>query len=124
MQLLKANVSKSLELYNKTCIWLENDNSFQNVYQSLTHDDKLSLKLFHEEVLIASGFVTGCRGRYFNQHCFFVENDEVIDVTFDTIHKLKVREYTIVKTYTFTKYLDLIGYESNKSVNELNFKFI
>lgn len=124
MQVLKANVSKSVELYNQTCIWLENDRSFENVYQALIHNDELSLKLFHEEVIIATGFVTACRGRYFKRHCFFIENDEVIDLTFDTTHKLEVREYTIVKTHTFVRYLDLIGYESNKPVNELNFKFI
>lgn len=124
MQILKANVPKSLELYNQTCIWLENDKSFENVYQALMHNNELSLKLFHEEVLIASGFVTGCRRRYFNRHCFFVENNEVVDVTFDSIHKLEVREYTVVRLYTFTEYLKLINYESNKSVEELNFNFI
>lgn len=124
MQTLKANVSKSIELQQRTCIWLENDRSFENVYQALTHNNELSLKLFHEEILIAVGFVTACRGRYFKRHCFFIENNEVIDLTFDTTHKLEVREYTIVRTYTFVRYLDLIGYESNKPVNELNFKFI
>ena len=71
MQIFKANVAKSLELQQKTCIWLENDDSFQNVYQTLIHDDKLSLKLFHEEILIAVGFATSCRSRYFIRHCFF-----------------------------------------------------
>lgn len=124
MQLLKANVSKSVELYNQTCIWLENDKPFENVYQALMHNNELSLKLFHEEILIAVGFVTACRGRYFKRHCFFIEDNEVIDVTFDSIHKLEVREYTIIRTYTFTKYLDAIAYESTKSLEELNFKFI
>lgn len=124
MQLLKANVSKSIDLYNKTCIWLEENKCYENVYQALTHNDELSLKLFHEEILIASGFVTSCRRRYFNRHCFFVEDNEVIDVTFDTTHKLEVREYTVVRLYTFTQYLDAIAYESNKSVGELNFNFI
>jgi len=124
MQTLKANVSKSIELQQRTCIWLENDRSFENVYQALTHNNELSEKLFHEEVLIAVGFTTGCRRRYFNRHCFFVENDEVIDVTFDSTHELGLREYTVIRLYTFTKYLDAIAYESNKSVNELNFKFI
>lgn len=124
MQIYKANVSKSVELYNQTCIWLEENKSFKNIYQALMHNDELSEKLFHEEILIVSGFVTGSRGRYFNRHCFFIENDEVIDVTFDTLHKLEVREYVAVRTYTFTKYLDVIAYESNKPVNELNFKFI
>lgn len=124
MQVLKANVSKSLELYNKTCIWLEDKKSFENIYQALTHNNELSLKLFHEEILIAVGFVTGSRRRYFNRHCFLVEDNEVIDVTFDSTHELGLREYTVIKTYTFTKYLDAIAYESNKPVNELNFKFI
>ena len=124
MQTLKANVSKSLELYNKTCIWLDENKSFENTYQALTHNNELSEKLFHEEIMIASGFTTGCRRRYFNRHCFFVEGNEVIDVTFDSIHKLEVREYVVVRLYTFTEHLKLINYESNKSVNELNFKFI
>lgn len=124
MQTLKANVSKSIELQQRTCIWLENDRSFENVYQALTHNNDLSLKLFHEDILIAVGFVTGCRRRYFNRHCFFIEGNEVIDVTFDTIHKLEVREYVVVRLYTFTQYLDAIAYESNKPVNKLNFKFI
>jgi len=124
MQLLKANVSKSIELQQRTCIWLENNKSFENVYQALMHNDELSLKLFHEEILIVSGFTTGSRRRYFNRHCFFIENNEVIDVTFNSTHELGLREYTVIRTYTFTKYLDAIAYESNKSVNELNFKFI
>ena len=124
MNLLKANVSKSVELYNQTCIWLENDKPFENVYQALMHNNGLSLKLFHEEILIVVGFTTGSRRRYFNRHCFFVENDEVIDVTFNSTHELGLREYTTIRTYTFTKYLDAIAYESNKQVNELNFKFI
>lgn len=124
MKLLKANVSKSIELQQRTCIWLESDRSYENVYQALTHNNELSLKLFHEEILIASGFVTGCRRRYFNRHCFFVEDNEVIDVTFDSTHELGLREYTVIRLYTFTKYLDAIAYESNKPVNELNFKII
>lgn len=120
MQLLKANVSKSSELQQKVCIWLENNNSFQNVYQALTHDDELSLKLFHEEVLIAVGFVTSCRSRYFTRHCFFVEDTEIIDVTFDTLHKLEVREYSVVKLYTFTQYLEKVGYEPNNRTQQLN----
>ncbi|MBP3905052.1 hypothetical protein [Turicibacter sp.] len=123
MQIYKANVSKSLDLYNKTCIWLEEDKSFENIYQALTHNDYVSLKLFHEEFLIAEGFVTSSRGRYLTKHCFFVEDDEVIDITFDTLHKLEVREYTIVKLYTFSQYLSHIGYEYNKPVSELNLTF-
>ena len=120
MQIFKANVAKSLELYNKTCIWLENGNSFQNVYQALMHNDELSLKLFHEKVLIGVGFATSCRSRYFSRHWFFVEDADVVDVTFDTIHKLEVREYSIVKLYTLNQYLEAIRYEPNKSKQELN----
>lgn len=90
------------------------------MYQTLIHDDELSLKLFHEEILIAVGFVTSCRSRYFIRHCFFVEDTEIIDVTFDTLHKLEVREYSIVKLYTFTQYLDIIGYEPNQHARKLN----
>ncbi|MBP3904129.1 hypothetical protein [Turicibacter sp.] len=124
MQIYKANVSKSIELQQRTCIWLENNKSFENVYQALMHNNELSLKLFHEEILIAVGFTTGSRRRYFNRHCFFIEDNEVIDVTFDSTHSLELREYTVIRTYTFTKYLDAIAYESNKPVNEINFKFI
>ena len=81
----------------------------------MSHDDKLSCKLFHEEILIAYGFVTTCRGRYFCRHCFFIESDEIIDVTFDTVHKLEVREYTIVEVYTLSQYLDLVEYEYTKA---------
>ena len=124
MQIYKANVSKSIELQQRTCIWLENNKSFENVYQALMHNNELSLKLFHEEILIAVGFTTGSRRRYFNRHCFFIEDNEVIDVTFDSTHSLELREYTVIRTYTFTRYLDAIAYESNKPVNEINFKFI
>ena len=42
MKILKANISKSIELQQRTCIWLENDRSFENVYQALTHNNELS----------------------------------------------------------------------------------
>lgn len=123
MQIFKANVSKSIELYQRVRFWLEENKPFENVYQALSHDDELSEKLFHEEVLIGYGFVTGCRARYFERHCFFIEEDEVIDVTFNNLHKLKLQEYTIVELYTFTEYLEAIDYEYRKSLNEMNLKF-
>lgn len=122
MQIFKANVSKSMELYQRVKFWLEDNQSFTNVYQALSHDDKLSEKLFHEEILVAYGFVTGCRARYFERHCFFIEQDEVIDVTFNNLHKLELQEYTIIELYTFSNYLKAIEYEYRKSLNEMNLK--
>ncbi len=122
MQIFKANVSKSIELYQRVRFWLEENKPFENVYQALTHDDELSEKLFHEEVLIGYGFVTGCRARYFERHCFFIEEDEVIDITFNTLHKLELQEYTIIELYTFSDYLKAIEYEYRKSLNEMNLK--
>lgn len=120
MSILKANVSKSIALRQRLKLWLEENKSFENVYQALSHDDELSLKLFHEEVLIAHGFVTGCRRRYFERHCFFIDDAEVIDVTFDTSHKLAVREYTVVECYTLSDYLRLIEYNPQKPLLEMN----
>lgn len=122
MQIFKANVSKSIELYQQVRLWLQENQSFMNVYQALSHDDELSEKLFHEEVLIAYGFVTGCRARYFERHCFFVEEDEVINITFNNLHKLELQEYTIVELFTFSAYLEAIEYEYQKSLNEMNLK--
>lgn len=124
MQIFKANVSKSTELYQRVKFWLEENKPFENVYQALSHDEELSEKLFHEEVLIGHGFVTGCRARYFNRHCFFIEEDEVIDVTFNNLHKLELQEYTIVGLYTFTEYLEAIEYEYRKALLEMNLKLI
>ena len=122
MQIVKANVAKAIELRQRVKFWLEENQSFTNVYQALSHDDELSEKLFHEEILIAYGFVTGCRARYFVRHCFFIEEDEVIDVTFNNTHKLELQEYTIVELYTFSEYLEAIEYEYRKSLNEMNLK--
>ena len=52
------------------------------------------------------------------------EEDEVIDVTFNNLHKLELQEYTIVGLYTFTEYLEAIEYEYRKSLLEMNLKLI
>ncbi len=39
MSNLKANVSKSLALRNRVKFWLEDNKSFKNAYQALSHDD-------------------------------------------------------------------------------------
>lgn len=122
MQIFKANVSKSMKLYQRVKFWLEEDKPFENVYQVLSHDNELSEKLFHEEILVTYGFVTRCRARYFERHCFFVEEDEVIDITFHNSHKLELQEYTIVELYTFAEYLEAIEYEYHKSLNEMKLK--
>lgn len=80
----KANVSKSLELRQRLKLWLK-------------------------ENLIANRFVTSCRRRYFERHCFFIDDAEVVDVTFDTSHKLAVREYTVIECKTLSDYLRLIA---------------
>lgn len=59
------------ELYQRVKFWLEENKPFENVYQALSHDDELSENLFHEEVLIGHGFVTGCRARYFNRRTIY-----------------------------------------------------
>ena len=74
MQIFKTNVSKSIALLNRMKLWLEDNKSFENAYQALSHDDELSLKLFHEEVLIAYRFVTDCRGMYFERHGFYIDD--------------------------------------------------
>lgn len=124
MQIFKANVSKSIALRNRLKFWLEDNKSFENAYQALSHDDELSLKLFHEEILVVYRFVTGFRRRYFERHCFFIEEDEVIDITFDTSHKLAVREYTVVECYTLSDYLRLIDYNPQKSLLEMNLTLV
>lgn len=118
MKIYRANVSKSIELYQRVKFWLKEDKSFENVYQALSHDDELSRKLFHEEVLICYGFVSGPRERYFNRHCFFIEDDEVIDVTFNS-RVLRLQQYNIVECFTLSEYLDLVEYECHKYLNEM-----
>lgn len=121
---LKANVSKSEALRQRIQIWLRENKSFENVYQSMSHDCELSEKLFYEEILIAYGFTTGpCEG-YFNRHCFFVEDAEVIDITFNSIHQLELREYTVVELYTLSEYLDLVEYEYDKSLSDMNIDLV
>lgn len=76
-----GNKGRSVKLYQRNKSHVEQKMCYNNVFNIMNCDDEVLMKITKGEWKIA--------------YCFFVEEDEVIDITFHNLHE----EFVMFKKY-------------------------